>query len=144
MWLGRLLLQSQQINGQACSLNMQKLTKTKLLNKYDYEAQMTLSIQARQDLVWVLENLRTSSAPVHCPKPDYIIYTDASSAGWGCFDPQTKKKGGSRWTAQEQTNHINYLEIKAILCSLCQDKREMHIRVMTDNTTALTCVNKQG
>lgn len=61
--------------------------------QFKYEASMSLSQSVRQDLRWVLENLADSSAPVRCPKPDYVIHTDASSEGWGCYDPQSGKKG---------------------------------------------------
>ena len=43
--------------------------------------------------------------------------------------------------------HINALELKAIyfgLRSLCSDLADKHIRIMTDNTKAVACVNKQG
>ena len=43
--------------------------------------------------------------------------------------------------------HINFLELKAILFGLrglCKDMHHKHVRIMTDNVTAMTCVNKQG
>ena len=117
--------------------------------KYDYEKYMVLSERAREDLEWLLYNLPPSSAPVLFPNADYVINTDASTAGWGCFDRETGGKTGGRWDPQEQTNHINYLELKAILLGLLSFTRNRtgkHIRVMTDNTTAkaCTCINKQG
>ena len=115
--------------------------------KYDYEKYMVLSERAREDLEWLLYNLPPSSAPVLFPNADYVINTDASTAGCGCFDRETGGKTGGRWDPQEQTNHINYLELKAILLGLqsfTHNRTGKHIRIMTDNTTAKACINKQG
>ena len=62
-------------------------------NKFNYDATMTLTSLAKGDLKWVTQTLRTSSAPIHVPEIDYVIYTDASNKGWGCYDPQTGMKG---------------------------------------------------
>ena len=116
-------------------------------NRFNYEATMNTSVKAKEDLQWVLNNIHESTSPIHTPEVDYTIYTDASTKGWGCYDPQTGKKGGGRWTELEQELHINALELKAIwfgLRALCPQYEGQHIRIMTDNTTALACINKQG
>ena len=108
---------------------------------------MTLSEQSRQDLQWLLDNLKDASAPVMQSKPDFTIYTDASNAGWGCYDPQQQVKSGGQWSTEEKNCHINYLELKGVffgLKCLCTDNRISHVRIMTDNTTAVACINKQG
>ena len=74
---------------------------------------------------------------------DYTIYTDASKLGWGCYDPQSGKKQG----ADGQELHINALELKAIKMGiecLCCSLMDCHIRIMTDNTTSVAGINKQG
>ena len=76
-------------------------------NRFDYNETMILSNQAREDLAWLARNLERSSAPIRCPKPDYVINTDASNEGWGCFDPQTGIKSVGRWSLEEQEKHIN-------------------------------------
>ena len=114
---------------------------------FDYDAHTTLSIGSMKDLNWIAKYLSSSSAPIRQPQPDYLIYTDASSKGWGCFDPQTKEKLGGRWGLEEEELHINMLELKAIWLSLQTITKQMtkiHLRIMTDSTTALACVNKQG
>ena len=53
---------------------------------------------------------------------------------------------GGPWTPDEQQFHINYLEILAIfwgLQELC-DKNSMHMRVMSDKTTAVMVVRNMG
>ena len=126
-----------------------EIDKTNALfeNKFNYDAQMEISQESRSNLEWVVDNLAGMSAPVHCAPVDYIIYTDASNQGWGCFDAQTMQSSGGRWSQKEQMLHINCLELKAVLfglCSLCSGFHDKHVRVMTDNTTALASINKQG
>ena len=114
---------------------------------FNYEASMMLSQRSKSDLDWLSKNLNNSSAPIRQPKPDYLIYTDASNNGWGCFDPQTGEKFGGRWSLEEQESQINTLEFKAILLGLQTVIKQwtgVHMRIMTDSTTALACVNKQG
>ena len=45
---------------------------------------------------------------------------------------------------EEQGFHINYLELKAIwlgLKSLCNNLKQKHIRIQSDNTTAIAYIN---
>ena len=65
-------------------------------NKFNYDAPMTLSQKSKNDLRWLIDNLSHSSVPVRIPKPDFVIYTDASREGWGCYNPQTGQKAGGR------------------------------------------------
>ena len=73
-------------------MEIEKNTALKL-NRYDFESEIVLSQGAQTDLKYVREHLTLSQAPILCPKVDYTIYTDASSQGWGCFEPQTKRSG---------------------------------------------------
>ena len=57
------------------------------------------------------------------------------------------KSTGRRWTHNEQQLQINALEMKAAFLALqtfCQDLRDQHVRVMIDNTTAVTYINSMG
>ena len=115
--------------------------------RFNYDATMTLSREAREDLIWLTTNLGGISAPIRQSNPDYVINTDASNEGWGCYDPQSDTKSGGRWNAQEQEQHINTLELKAIwfgILTLVKGMMNIHVRIMTDNTTAVACINKQG
>jgi hypothetical protein len=54
---------------------------------------------------------------------------------------------GSRWAPSEAVFHINVLEIMAIenaLRSYCASLHDVHIRIMSDSTTAIASINKQG
>ena len=52
-----------------------------------------------------------------------------------------------RWYSSEENHHINCLELKAILLglqSLCKEVTHDHIKVMTDNITAVTYIRNVG
>ena len=81
---------------------------------------------------------------VHVPDPDINIYTDSCTLGWGVTDG--KNPSGDRWKADE-INHINVHELKAILIGVhtyCKRKNYKHVRVMSDNITAVSYVNNKG
>ena len=84
--------------------NILEVEKNKALKQhyYNYEECMTLSKQAKSGLIWLIENLANSSAPIAHPKPDYIIKTDASEDVWGCFDPQVDTTTGGSMECSEQ------------------------------------------
>ena len=109
---------------------------------FDYP--MKISQNGKDDIVWWLNNVEASGKHVDVVLPDMILYADASHEGWGAhLGTQTT---GGRWTNEESLLHINILELKAIyfaLCSLCNDKAK-HVKIMTDNTTALAYVKHMG
>lgn len=112
-----------------------------------YDARMFISSQARQDLCWWRDNIQQVFAPVYVGQPDFVIYTDASGLGWGCHVPTQTQSFGGRWTESESQLHINVQELLAILYSLqatCKLRHGQHVRVMTDNTTAMLDINNQG
>ena len=111
----------------------------------DYDAPVTLSTLAQQDLHWWIQNIENSKNPINHPNPTIILESDASNMGRGAVY-QTKSTGG-RWTHNEQELHINALEMKAAFFALqtfCLDLRDQHVRVMIDNTTAVTYINNMG
>ena len=77
--------------------------------------------------------------------PTVQVETDASLTGWGACSNNQNTSG--HFTPQEQTFHINILELLAIkfaLQSLFQEIRETHILILSDNTTAVFSINKMG
>ena len=116
-------------------------------NGYDYDARLWITDDCKADLLWWLDNLDTLERPISMGNPDYCIFTDASLEGWGCFDQQTGTSFGGKWNEIEKDNHINYLELLAIwfgLKCVAKDMTNCHIRIRSDNTTAVCCVQKQG
>ena len=56
------------------------------------------------------------------------------------------QEGGGRWDENEIT-HINVLQLKGIqfgVLTYYKDKNFKHIRIMSDNTTAISYINKKG
>ena len=71
--------------------------------------------------------------------------TDVSKTGWWCSLQDLPT--GAQWTPEEASEHINFLEIKAVLLGLQSfgDKvADRHVKVLIDNTTAVSCLNQMG
>lgn len=78
------------------------------------------------------------------PNSNIIVHAESSILGWGIADG--KNPSGGRWKADE-LNDINVLELKGILIRVvayCKDKAYEHVRIMSDNTTAISYVNDKG
>ena len=118
---------------------------------YDFEAQCFLSEQGKVEISWWINNIESAFAYIQdTPEIDRTIFTDASKhlgGGWGASDINFGEING-RWSLEEQEMNINCLELKAILLALLSfvplyDECK-HIRVMSDNTSAIAYINKKG
>ncbi|XP_052694156.1 uncharacterized protein LOC128172399 isoform X2 [Crassostrea angulata] len=112
----------------------------------DYDAQMLLSDMSINEIVWWKENITLRNGKwIRDPKVDIYLETDASKAGWGAN--LNGKITGGRWSKTESVLHINILEIMAIkfaLQSLCQNMKNIHICIRSDNSAAVSYINNQG
>lgn len=102
--------------------------------------------QIARDLDWWTDdrNLR-QGVPLEASPPEMLLFTDASLEGWGAHLHELTASG--RWSPQEAKLHINLLEMKAVLMALhaFQDRLLGHtVGLMSDNTTVVAYVNKQG
>ena len=115
-------------------------------NSRDYEAVMSLSHLAIQDLLWWKHNVYTTFAPIRWPPISKEVATDASSlVGWGasCGSERT----GGAWSAQEAEIHISVKEMIAVyyaIRSFVHLLNGLHVRILCDNTTAVAVLNKMG
>ena len=110
----------------------------------NYDASVRLSNEVKKELCWWITNIMSSFQHIHMPDPDITIYTDSSTLGWGVTNGYNPS--GGRWKAEE-INHINLLELKAIFIGVqtyCKGKHYKHVRVMSDNITAVSYVNNKG
>ena len=115
------------------------------LAKGNFEERMILSQSAIQEINWWVENALKCRKKIHHGKFETTISTDASLLGWGASMPN--KTTGGRWSPTEATLHINVLELKAVLLglqSLCKDKQDCHIKILCDNTTAVSYLRNMG
>ena len=102
----------------------------------NFDAMMSLTPQARNELQWWVNSIDTAVNEINRPERQIIIRTDASTQGWGCAIDDLTTRG--LWTASEKENHINYLEMLAVLFSLQAHKQlvlDKHVKVLVDNTT---------
>ena len=78
-------------------------------------------------------------------KPEITIFTDASSCGWGGMLGSTTSRGA--WSPCEALHHANYLQMLAVHFALKVVHAHLqgkHVRVMIDNTTAVTTLAHMG
>ena len=111
----------------------------------NYDCNMKLNAQAINDIKWWLDNIDNQVTFLIKPEPTIVISTDSSKFQWGAKRDDIGT--GGHWNVLECEEHINILEIKAILLgikALCPNVEKTHIRVNSDNATAVAYVNKKG
>lgn len=110
------------------------------------ETPVRRSEDIHQDLLWWLdvENLNRGQS-LQTVLPELSLHSDASSLGWGASLLHLTVSGV--WSPQEETLHINLLELRAIKLALMhfvQEVRGRAVALFTDNTTALAYLANQG
>ena len=134
------------------ALYYRKLENDKILglhkNAGNFEANLNISSEGFQDLIWWSENLHDITNWIHPPPITSEIKTDASDFAWGggggggvYYDQEI---GGS-WSSTELNLHINVKEMLAIyftIKSFCRHLKNKHIKIFSDNTTAIAVINK--
>ena len=96
-----------------------------------------------QEIKWWGNNIFYVFKPIRKLKISKLIYTDASLEGWGASYGNTAT--GGTWLLDERILHINVLELKAIFFVLKTLKtKNENVKIMCDNTTAISCINKMG
>ena len=113
--------------------------------KGNFERHMTISPAGLDDIIWWLNNITNSPNPIRISEPNTVITTDASLEGWGAHNEREIATGG-RWLETESDQHINALELQAILLGLqsLAKNTKSHIRILTDNTTAMAYIRNMG
>ena len=114
----------------------------------DYNSKMVLSTEAKFQISWWADNIRSKNGKKIRPDPiSEWIQTDASLLGWGSFWVGKSISSGGKWSVEQNGLHINYLELLAIFNTLkvwFSDSQNIHIAIQSDNTCAIACVNNQG
>ena len=115
-------------------------------SKGNFEQLTSLTSNAKTEVLW-WSNISSNAVRLINSKknPDLVISMDASLTGWGAaYDNLTC---GGHWSEKEREYHINVLELKAIffgLKSFLTEIRDKHIRIRSDNITAITYINNKG
>ncbi|XP_052058703.1 uncharacterized protein LOC127698962 isoform X1 [Mytilus californianus] len=124
------------------------IDKTKALQKSfkNFNAHMSLSVESKNEILWWIQNIKKENGcPIRQEPPKVYLQTDASLIGWGAVFEKDCTQG--RWNIDECQNHINVLELKAIILALqalCRSVKDCHICVRTDSAVAVAYINNQG
>ena len=110
-----------------------EIEKSLALRKHygTYEAQLTLSSSAKDELSWWIENVDKAFNPISHKNPVLEIRTDASKKGWGVYLDGDTTQG--LWSVSESQLHINELEIKAVhfAAQACGDRlKNKHVKIL--------------
>ena len=114
-------------------------------NQGNFQAKIKLNDSSLRDLQWWIDNIHTAYKDIYPPEIDSYIHTDASNSGWGAVYEEVTAPG--TWAQEETELHINAKELLAIkfgLMSLVVDPNLKHIKIWSDNTTAVQSLNKLG
>ena len=113
--------------------------------KGNLEDTITLCLKAEIELLLWIKNTKSASKPLIQTPPQLIITTEASLHGWGAVCKHSST--GGPWSIGEGKRHINHLEMLAVLFGLrtfSSTKGNIHVRVMTDNTSTVAILNHVG
>ena len=112
----------------------------------NFKARMGLTPEIKQDLHWWKRHLVSDIGnEIGSDHFTMEIFSDASLSGWGIYCQGHTARG--LWNPEEQREHINYRELKAVLYGLkCFAKHLLHSKVLLriDNTTAISYINRMG
>lgn len=110
----------------------------------NYNSKIILDDHAWELIQWWIESVDYQVKSLRSSSPQLVMFSDASLTGWGAVMGDVKT--GGHW-AYRELDHINCLELKAILLglkSLCKDIRGTHIRLRSDNSTTVACIERCG
>ena len=125
-------------------LEMDKTHALKL-HKGNFDKNMRLSKEAIIDFKWWVTKLPTAYNLINHRDPQVTMTTDASLIGWGCCIDTATSEGN--WSPEEAHYDINYLEMFAVflaLKSFFSVVQNKHVKLLVDNTTAVTTINQMG
>ena len=132
--------------GQAHFCRLEKVKTTALVRSNgNFDVPCTLPSWVFADLMWWTKHIFSASAPLCQDPPQISLFSDASSYGWGSIVLGAKAQG--RFLPAEQQFSINTKECLAIyygVRSFVNILHNKHVRIRTDNTTAVSAVLKMG
>ena len=130
-----------------CIIDILNKIVTMLLKKSkgNFDGITSLNVLAWNEVNWWNGCIHNVENDIVIPPPELFITTDASLLGWGAV--YEGKSSGGQWNDEESLLHINALELTAIffgLKSFLSDIYSRHIRIKSDNTTAIAYINNKG
>ena len=73
-------------------------------NSMHWDSTMSLTYEAKQDIVWWLRNIDTALNNIYIQNPTHCLTIDANKIGWGAQFEGTKT--GGQWSQKESELHI--------------------------------------
>lgn len=101
----------------------------------------------KKELAWWCSKIYSEIRLISRCNPEVTIKTDASLVGWGATYDHENIEIGGRWKQEEKINHKNYLEMLAIYFGLRSFEnliQNKYVRILSDNTTAISYINNMG
>ena len=98
-------------------------------------------------LPWIDPVWLQTGVPLQLPPPQLTLCTDASLVGWGAHLLPEFCTVHGEWTVRETSLHINILEMLAVEKAMdfwLNQLRNLHILVMSDNTSVCAYIRNQG
>ena len=115
------------------------------ISKGNYEFPISLTNEVKEDINWWIKNVDKYPNPIGTPPFTIEMYTDASLIGYGISCMGEKTNG--LWNEKDKLLHINALELLAVkfgLICFCNNLSSQHVHIFSDNSTAVSGINKMG
>lgn len=113
----------------------------------NFDSFMTIPKQTYPVINWWIQNVSISHKLISHGPPQIVLFSDSSKKAWGAFNQTDNIRTGGEWSAAEQEQHINILELtacKLTLHTFCKGIKNKHVRIFTDNTVSCAYINKFG
>ena len=94
---------------------------------------------------WGCKSILDKGTDLHTLKPEVLVFTDASTTGWGAHCQGEDIQGS--WDALQKSLHINILELRTILIALRLFPhllRGKRVLILCDNSAAVSHLQKCG
>ena len=114
-------------------------------SKGNFKATMSLSVKAKHELKWWIDKIDQSFKLIRKPAIELTLYSDASLQGWG--GALDNVSTGGQCSAEEFVENINYLELRAaflVIKTFVNEISNKHVKIMIDNTSAVSIINNMG
>jgi hypothetical protein len=138
-----------------CNSVMKAISPTRMLTRSlhnclnqtpDWEASISLTKPALEDLDWFLTALTDWDGRALLPKPHSIIVeTDASNFGFGAQILNTEHSLAGHWTQAEKNHHINWKELVAVeraLLAFLPQLKGKSVLIRSDNMTTVAFLRR--
>ena len=104
------------------------------------------TVEVWRDVLWWSDRANLEiGVPLSSPTPDVLLYSDASSQGWGAHMDDLQASG--LWSDRQKSWHINLKELRAVRLGLETFRDYLvgkSVVSMSDNSTVVAYIKHQG